>query len=222
MTFSRISRWVSRSLHLEVALEQIDDRQVAGRLAVGHGARLQDEPVLGPVGVGELVEQPRLAHPGLADDRHQLTAPGAGLLEGPAELLDLGVAADEARQAAGRGRLEARSRRRRPRPLVDLDRLAKPFHRDGAQRLHLDVALGEPQGVGRQADRAGVGQLLHPRGQVRRLADRRVVHVQIAADRADDDLAGVQADADLHVDAVRCAGRSSAYRFTDSCMRSAA
>jgi hypothetical protein len=40
---------------------------------------------------------------------------------------------------------------------------------------------------------------------MRRLADRRVVHVQVAADGADDDLARVEPDPDLHVDAVRAA-----------------
>ena len=38
VTFSRTSRGVSRSPIVEVALEQIDHRQVAGGLAVGHGA----------------------------------------------------------------------------------------------------------------------------------------------------------------------------------------
>jgi hypothetical protein len=38
---------------------------------------------------------------------------------------------------------------------------------------------------------------------VRGLADRRVVHAQIAADRPDDDLAGIQPDPDLERDAVR-------------------
>jgi hypothetical protein len=39
--------------------------------------------------------------------------------------------------------------------------------------------------------------LLYPTGQVGRLPDGRVVHVQVAADRADDDLARVQPHADL-------------------------
>src|SRR2546422_10464450 len=38
---------------------------------------------------------------------------------------------------------------------------------------------------------------------MRRLTDRRVVHVQVTADRADHDLAGVEPDADLHRHAVR-------------------
>ena len=174
------------------------------------------------MGVGELVDQPRLAHPGLADDGDHLAATARRLAEHSAQVLDLGVAADEAREpAAGRG-LQTRPRRPRPRQLVDLHGLGEPLHRHGTERLHLDVALGQRQRVGRDHDRAGIGELLHPRGQVRRLADGRVVHVQVAADGAHDDLARVQPDADP--DRRRpCARRTaSAYVFTLSCIRSAA
>ena len=42
----------------------------------------------------------RLAHAGLADDRHDLAVPAAAQLPGAAELIHLGVAADEAGQPA--------------------------------------------------------------------------------------------------------------------------
>ena len=62
----------------------------------------------------------------------------------------------------------------------------------------LDVALGERGAFRRWSARcARGGDLLHPRGEMRGLADRGVVHAQVVADRAHDDLAGVQADADL-------------------------
>ena len=48
--------------------------------------------------------------------------------------------------------------------------------------------------------------MVHSRSQVRRLADRRVVHVQITADRPHHDFAGVEADANPHGGAVRAAG----------------
>ena len=57
------------------------------------------------MGVGELIEQARLAHPGLADDGHDLPVPVTGALQGAAELLQLGVAADEAGQPATGGSL---------------------------------------------------------------------------------------------------------------------
>ena len=51
----------------------------------------------------------RLAHPRLADDGDDLAVPGTRLLEGLAELLHLGVAADEAGQPPRRGGLAAAS-----------------------------------------------------------------------------------------------------------------
>ena len=53
------------------------------------------------------------------------------------------------------------------------------------------------------------------------LPDGRVVHAQIAADGAHDNLAGVQPDADLQVHAMGMEA-SSAWRLTRSCMRRAA
>jgi hypothetical protein len=127
----------------------------------------------------------------------------AGELLGAAKLLQLGVAADEPREPAPGGRLQAGPRRASARHLVDLDRVSEPLHRYGAERFHGDVALGQRQCLGRDHNRAGIGELLHPRGEVRRLADGRVVHVEVAPDRAHDHLARVQPDADLDHRRVR-------------------
>ena len=93
-------------VHLEVGLEEVDDRQVAGRLAVGHGARFQDEPVLGAVGVGELVDEAGLPHAGFPHDGDELAVAIVREGQRPADLLDLGVAADEPRQSPRGGRVE--------------------------------------------------------------------------------------------------------------------
>ena len=71
------------------------------------------------------------------------------------------------------------------------------------------VTFGEPQGLGRSS-RIGPGrrQLFHAGREVGGLADRRVVHAQIVADGADDDLAGVEAHADLDL-ATRASGAMS-------------
>jgi hypothetical protein len=58
--------------------------------------------------VGELVDQPRLANPGLAHEGDHLAAGDASLAEDPAEVLDLRVAADEAREAPEGRRLQPR------------------------------------------------------------------------------------------------------------------
>jgi hypothetical protein len=73
----------------------------------------------------------------------------------------------------------------------------------GPERLDLHEAFGEPQRLGRQADRARRRKLLHPGGQVRRLPHGGVVHPQIAADGAHEDVSGIEPGADLHLDALR-------------------
>jgi len=55
--------------------------------------------------VGQLVDEPRLAHPRLADDRRHLPVPVACELLSAAELFHLGIAADEPRQSAAGGHL---------------------------------------------------------------------------------------------------------------------
>ena len=147
--------------------------------------------------VGELVDEARLAHARLGDERHDLAVTATGELLGAAELLQLGVAADEPRQTPTGDGLEPGPRRAGTRHFVDFHRVGEPLHRHGAERLHGDEAFRQRQRRRRQQDAARAGELLHARRQMRRPADGRVVHVQIAADGAHDDLAGVQPDADL-------------------------
>ena len=59
------------------------------------------------------------------------------------------------------------------------------------------------QRVDGHQDGARVCHLFHPRGEVRGLSHRRVVHAQVGADGADDDFAGVQADADPNGNTLR-------------------
>ncbi len=157
------------------------------------------------MGVSELPVEPGLADAGLAHDGHHLPVPGPRALERLAELLQLALAADEAGEAAGGRGLEARAHRGGPGQLVDLERRREPLDGQRAQRLDLHVPLGERQRLRREQDRPRHGHLLHAGGHVGGLADGGVVHVQIAADGAHDDLAGVQADADLDGDALRAA-----------------
>jgi len=61
------------------------------------------------------------------------------------------------------------------------------------------------QRPGSDPNAAGRRELLHARRQVRGLAHGGVVHAEVAADRAHHDLSGVDADADLHLHALRAA-----------------
>ena len=177
MTFSRYLAVGLAVVHVEVGLEEIDDRQVAGRLAVGHRARLQNEPVLGAVGVGELVDEAGLPHAGLPHNGDELAAPIVREGERPAHLLDLGVAADEPRQSPRGGRVEPGPLRGRSGERVDLHRVRQALDRDRSPSRDLHVALGELKGRGGEEDRARRRHLLHTSGQVGRLTNRRVIHV---------------------------------------------
>jgi hypothetical protein len=42
---------------MDIALEEIDHREVGGRLAVGDGGRLEHQPVAGMRGMDELIDQ---------------------------------------------------------------------------------------------------------------------------------------------------------------------
>src|SRR5262245_61677813 len=118
------------------------------------------------MGAGELVGESRLADAGLTDDGDHLALADASLSQNPAQMLDLGVAADEAREAPERGGLQARSRRPRARQLEDLERVREALHRNRTQRPHLDVTLGEPHGLARQPYGPGRRELLHPGGEM--------------------------------------------------------
>ncbi len=155
--------------------------------------------------MGELIDEARFAHPRFAHDRCHLTATGIGELLSTAELLQLDVTADEPREPAPRGCLQAGPRRARSRHLVDFHGVGEPFHRHGAERLYRNEPFHQLQGRRRQEDAPRARELLHTRRQMGCLAHGRVVHVEIAANGAHDDLARVEPDPDLHVHAVRMA-----------------
>src|SRR5262249_37064324 len=114
---------------LEIALEQIDDWQVARRLAIRDRRSLEDQPVLYPMRVGELVGQPRFADSRLAHYGHDLAVAGASPPEHRSQLPDPGAPAHEARQPTERRRLEPCPRLPRPSQLEDLDGLRQALYR---------------------------------------------------------------------------------------------
>jgi hypothetical protein len=151
--------------------------------------------------VDELVEEAGLADADVAHDGDDLPLPAARLVERVPDLLDLGVASHEAREAPRARRLQARAGRGGGHQLEGEDRLGQALDRHRPERPHLHEALREPQRLGRQAGGPGRRELLHPGGEVRGLPHRGVVHVQVAADGAHDHVARVEADADLDLDA---------------------
>ena len=84
--------------------------------------------------------------------------------------------------------------------LKSVDSSLKPFHLLFAERTNVDIALDKPHDIRCDHDSTRPRPLLHARGKVRRLADRGVVHVQIAADRTHNNLARVEPHSDADRD----------------------
>ena len=146
-----------------------------------------------------------LPTPGSPTTATTLSVPQGRSVEGIPELLQLRVPADEAREAAPRCGFEAGAGGVGSHQLEHLDRLTESLDRYRAELGDLDEGFGQVQRLGGEQDAAGRRELLNARCQVRRLAHSRVVHAQIAADRAHHDLSGVDADADLHLHALGAA-----------------
>jgi hypothetical protein len=157
------------------------------------------------MGMRDLPDEAGLPDARLTHDRHDLTTAGAGGPEHQAQLFQLGIAPHEPCETSGRGGVEPRAQRAGRDHLEDVDRRVEALDRHRPEGLDLDEALRDSKGVGRQQDGTGVGKLLHAGGEVRGLSDGRVIHVEVAADGADDDLSGIQADPDLHLDAMGAA-----------------
>jgi hypothetical protein len=122
---------------------------------------------------------------------------GAGACERARQHVELRLATDERRETARSRDLKPRAGRGADQ-LEDLDRLREALHRRRAEGARVDVPFDEPERVGRHDDRPGVRDLLHARRQVGGLADRRVVHAEVASDRAHDHFTGIQSDPDAH------------------------
>src|SRR5262245_21856602 len=106
--FAPLTR-VVLALNAEIGLEEIYEREIRRGLAIRDRAACEQEPAVGAVRAGELIEQARLAHAWLADDCHHLALPGPSPLPRLAQLAQLRVAPHETCQAPCHGSLEARA-----------------------------------------------------------------------------------------------------------------
>jgi hypothetical protein len=137
----------------------------------------------------ELPHQPRFPHAGLAHDGDGLSVSRGGAVERLSELLQLPLAPDKAGQAACGAGLEPRPGYDAPDQLVDFGWSVKALHGHRTKWSNLHEALGQAEGGAGDEGRAGLRHLLHPGGEMSRLAHGRVVHVEITADGAHDHIA---------------------------------
>ncbi len=180
---------------LEIVIEEINDGQVGGGLAVRNREGLQDETST-LRGRLELVEQPRLSQPGLAYRRDDLSAPLLGQLQHAAHLGHLLLAPDELCQPAPGSALQTSPERSEPGHLVDVDRFTDSLNSRRPQCVEREVSLAQPLGGLGHRNRTRRRQRLHPGRKVRGKADRRVLGMRVAgANRTHHHFAGVRPDA---------------------------
>jgi hypothetical protein len=158
---------------------------------------------LGAAALDELEAHAALADAGVADDADRPTVRGERRLEEPPESRELALAADEAREPAPARDVEARAERARAGELVDAYRHAHALQRRRAAIAKREEPLYQPRRVLGHADRAGRGHLLDAGREADRVAERRVLHAEIVADAAEDDLARVEAHADAEREPAR-------------------
>jgi hypothetical protein len=145
----------------------------------------------------KLVDEPGLADPRLADDEDDLTLPSLDLGEGVEKKLELALAPDKRSEPVVGSDLQPGPGLPRGQDLPRADRLRLPLEGQFGEGPRMEVARDEAVGRLRDDDATGLGRLLEARGDVRRVADRRVVHAEVVSDTAHDDEAGVDALPDL-------------------------
>ena len=105
---------------------------------------------------------------------------------------------------------------------VDAHRLGDALHAELAEILELEVAARRAPPSPRQIAGIGRRERLHALRKADGVALRRVVHAQVVADRADHDLARVDAHAGREADAVLALHLGRVARGAPSCRCSAA
>src|SRR5216683_1115435 len=140
--------------------------------------------------------QTRLSHAGLPHDARHLAVPRLDLREQIEERGQLAGASDEATEPAP-ALIQTRAARPGTEERVHDNRLGFSADGDRPAGLEPGVAFHEPRGGVADQDDPRLGELLQPRGQVRGVAHRGVVHAQVVADGAHHHEAGVRAHPEL-------------------------
>ena len=154
--------------------------------------------------------------------------PAARGFEGGPERLELARAAGKRRQTFRGASIDAVTSRALSRHLEYVDGLRFARERLRAEVAHVEERRDEATGRLGDHDGSRRGERLKTRGKMGRVADGRVLDAQVVADAAEDDEAGVDADAhpeiDLHglAELFATARRASLDRETRPCTAGAA
>src|SRR4030095_8425932 len=141
----------------------------------------------------ELVTEAALSRARLRGNEDNSPAARLRLTPSPLEQSRLARAADEAREAARPGALQAALDPARTSQLEHAHENACPLETVFAAVEEVEKTRCEARGLLGHSDAAWWRQLLHPGGEPDDVSLRGVVHAQVVADPTHDDLAGVQA-----------------------------
>src|SRR5262245_23465090 len=155
-----------------------------------------------PAALDEFETEPALADARIGDHPDHLPVRLSGAGEDRLEPVELGLAADEAREATRARRVQARAQGPDPFELVDGHGHAHALYRSGATVADGEEALDQAGRVLRQPYRSRNRELLHARGEADRVSLSRIVHAQVVADPTDHHLARVEARANRELEAV--------------------
>ena len=186
-------RWV-RLGDAEEPAHDLDEGEERRPGAVGGAVAFEDQRRLALEPPPQLVDQPRLADPGLADDVRDAECPGPRLAPAARQHLQLLAPPHEGAEPPAHGGVEAGGMGLHP---------VEPVHALGL-RLPLDVSLAEGRRLGRglhqppgglgDENRAGLGEGLEAGREVHRVAHRLELRPRVPADGAHHDGPGVDAD----------------------------
>ncbi len=172
---------------------------------MGLGAGLEHgDPALAAAG-RELGANPALADAGLTHHADRLALARKGQLQSLLEVPEFPLASHEPRQAPQARDVEGAAGGPNPAQDVDPNRFGRPPDLPLAEVVKVEIARDEPCGLLGQAGAPGLGYRLHPLREPDGMTEGRVLEAEIVAHRPDDDLAGVEAEADRELDSVLAA-----------------
>src|SRR5438309_9268344 len=144
-----------------------------------------------------------LADAGFADDADDLGAASRGLGEGALEQLSSAATPDQRCSAQRRARVRPRDPRRRALQPEDADRGAHALDPPRAEVGEVEPALDEPRRRLGEVRRLRLGERLHTLGEPDGVAERCRIEAEVVlTDPADHDLARVEAEADMKLEAL--------------------
>jgi hypothetical protein len=167
-----------------------------------HAVSLVDLDLPRAAALHELVAKAALPRSRLGDHADDLCVPRNRSLERRLESRHLALAADELGEASCVGHLQARPHPAHALELEDTDRLRQTPHLVPPEIAQSEEPLAYLGGPFRQVDSPRLGDLLHPRRQVGRMPQRRVVHPEVVTDLPDHDFSRVEAHSYREADAL--------------------